>query len=141
MDFAALPLFNILKAKLNYASERQSVLAQNVANADTPGYKAKDVQMPDFAKMMGGMGGQSAQNLPMARTSAGHIAPMSSTGSMKLINRKMTDELNPNGNNVVIEEEMSKIAKNQGDYTTALNLYSKTISMFKTAIGSASGGG
>ena len=57
-----------------------------------------------------------------------------------MIERKLTDELNPNGNNVAIEEEMSKVAANQGEYAMALNLYSKTIAMFKTAIGNSSGG-
>ena len=140
MDFAAIPLFNIMKTKLSFLSERQSLLAQNIANADTPGYKAKDVSAPDFSKILAGTSSQSAQNLPLTVTHAGHILPQMPGGGMKIIERKKTDELNPDGNNVVIEEEMSKIASNQGEYTMALNLYSKTLSMFKTAIGNTSGG-
>ncbi len=130
-----------MKTKLSFLSERQQVLAQNVANADTPGYKAKDIAAPDFSKILAGTQGQSAQNLPMAVTHEGHMMPVTSGGDMKVITRKKTDELNPNGNNVVIEEEMSKVAANQGEYTMALNLYSKTLAMFKTAIGNPSGGG
>lgn len=141
MDFASLPLFNLMKTKLNFLSERQGVLAKNVANADTPGYKARDVETPDFKTLLKGSPGHAAQNLPMAMTHSGHMAMKSPSGGMKPMTRKVTDELNPNGNNVVIEEEMSKVAANQAEYTMAMNLYSKTISMFKTAIGSQGNGG
>ncbi|MBY0408042.1 MAG: flagellar basal body rod protein FlgB [Rickettsiales bacterium] len=133
-----------MKTKLQFLSERQGVLARNIANADTPGYKAQDLKAPDFAKLLKSaparVSGQSAQNLPMAVTHAGHMAPMTAATNMEMIDRPMTDELNPNGNNVVIEEEMSKVASNQGEYTTAMNLYAKTVAMFKTAIGNPSGG-
>jgi len=140
MDFASIPLFNLMKTKLNFLSERQEMLAKNIANADTPNYKAKDVTAPDFSKILAGTQKQSAQNLPMAATHAGHMMAQTQGGGMKIFERKNTDELNPNGNNVAIEEEMSKVAANQGEYAMALNLYSKTIAMFKTAIGSGSGG-
>lgn len=140
MDFASLPLFNVMKMKLNYLSARQEVLAKNIANADTPDYKARDVSAPDFSKVLAGTPGHSAQNLPMATTHTGHIAMSNNHGGVMVIEREKTDELNPNGNNVSIEEEMSKVAANQGQYAMALNIYSKTISMFKTAIGNPSGG-
>ena len=62
-------------------------------------------------------------------------------GNFKVENRKNTDELNPDGGNVVIEEEMAKAGQNQAEYQKVLNLYGKAISMFKTAIGSANAGG
>lgn len=142
MDYTSLPLFNLMKTKLNFLSERQQVLAKNIANADTPGYKAQDIETPDFSTILAGTSGQkTAQNLSMASTHSGHLAGQRMGGELKVIHRKKTDELNPNGNNVVIEEEMAKVAANQGEYTTAMNLYSKTIAMFKTAIGNPSGGG
>jgi flagellar basal-body rod protein FlgB len=141
MDFAAIPLFNIMKNKLNYLSERQSILAQNVANVDTPGYKAQDVEAPDFQKMLRDVSHGPARHLSIATTSARHIMPvMVSPAALKVVDRATTDEMNPNGNNVVVEEEMSKVASNQAEYTKVLNLYGKAISMFKTAIGSSAGG-
>ena len=138
MDFSTIPLFSVLKGKLNYISERQAVLAQNVANADTPGYKAMDIPMPDFKKMAGIGSG----NMKMTITNPGHIAQgAGASGNFAPEKRKSTYELNPNGNNVVIEEEMSKIAANQAEYQKALNLYGKWISMFKTAVGSTNTGG
>lgn len=136
MNFSDISLFGAMKSKLSYLSERQAVLAQNVANADTPGYLAKDVQKPDFKQYMGKTNG----SLPLATTNEKHISAknISSSGS-RTINRDSTYELNPNGNNVVIEEEMAKIADNQMEYQKTLNLYRKTVDMFKTAIGKTNG--
>ncbi len=53
--------------------------------------------------------------------------------------RKNTYETSPTGNNVVIEEEMAKIAENQAEYQKVVSLYGKTISMFKNALGSNGG--
>jgi flagellar basal-body rod protein FlgB len=135
VDFSNLTLFSVMKAKLDYMSERQSVLAQNIANADTPGYRAKDVAAPDFATMAKQMSNPTAQKLPMIVTSPNHITPKTQGSGFTAERSKMTDELNPNGNNVVIEEEMMKVGENQAEYQKVLNLYGKTISMFKTALG------
>ncbi len=136
VDFSTIPLFSVMKSKLGYMSERQSVLAQNIANVDTPNYRAMDVTEPDFKKMVGA----SAQSLSMAVTNKQHMTGSKSNGGThKLELRKKTDELNPIGNNVVIEEEMAKVAMNQAEYQKVLNLYGKTISMFKIAIGRPSG--
>lgn len=144
MDYSQIPLVNLMKLKLNYHSQRQGVLAENVANADTPNYLAKDVTVPDFgkllkeetsqSKMAGGMKG-------LSRTHSGHMNGVGGGNGIETIKRKLTDELNPNGNNVSIEEEMAKVSSNQGEYLKMLNLYAKTISLFKTAIGGGGGNG
>lgn len=133
-----------MKTKLSYISERQALLAENVANADTPDYKARDIQAPDFKKMLKTIntsGGKTIQKLHLATTQGNHIAHgVGPQSDFKTTLRPRTDELNPNGNNVVIEEEMSKVAENQMEYQKVLSLYSKTIGMFKIAIGSPNGG-
>jgi flagellar basal-body rod protein FlgB len=129
-----------MKTKLETLSERQTLLAQNIANADTPGYKAKDVVEPDFKKMVTDASKNSAQKLPMAITNPSHISAHPSAATLKVVNTRTTNELSPNGNNVVIEEEMSKIAANQAEYQKVLNLYSKAVSMFRTAIGNPNTG-
>jgi len=144
MDYSSLPLLNLVKMKLNYHSQRQSLLAQNIANADTPDYKAQDVAMPDFKKLLadskampmrGASGGSSVM-----RTHPSHMAGSTGQQALRIIDRKTTDELNPNGNNVSVEEEMAKVSENQGEYLKMLNLYSKTVAMFKTAIGNPNNG-
>jgi flagellar basal-body rod protein FlgB len=136
MDYTSLPLFSLMKAKLNYTSERQGVLAQNVANADTPDYRAKDLKEPSFGNELA-----KQQGLIMATTSPMHIMPKVQGGSLNVINRDSTYEQSPTGNNVSIEQEMQTVAQNQADYQKTLNLYRKTVSMFKTALGTPNNGG
>ncbi len=121
--------------KLGYMSERSSTLAQNIANADTPGYLAKDIKEPNFKKMLGNSGFGGQRTLPLAVTNSKHIAKNTPAATFRSDKRPNTYELNPNGNNVVLEEEVSKMAMNQADYQKVLNLYSKGVSMFKTALG------
>lgn len=136
MDFMGIPLFNVMKAKLNYISARQSVLAQNIANADTPDYQAKDIKEPDFKTLARTMQTGAAQNLPLTITDAKHVMGSGKMGASYAAGKRPTTyERNPNGNNVVIEEEMMRVSENQAEYQKVLSLYTKTISMFKTAIG------
>ena len=137
MDLNSIPLFEIMKGKLNYHSQRQSILAQNVANADTPGYQAKDLAAPDFKAMAQANSGRLASSaLPIARTNEKHMAGM---GSGKPVytqeKRPSTYERNPNGNNVSLEEEMMLVANNQAEYQKVISLYRKSVEMFKTALG------
>lgn len=137
MNFATIPLFEAMNDKLGYISARQGVLAQNIANADTPNYQAKDIEAPDFKKSLANAGG----GLPLAVTNSRHFAGnTSSSANFQLVKRNSTYELNPSGNNVSIEEEMSKVAENQMEYQKLLNLYRKSVELFKTAIGKPNGG-
>lgn len=141
MDFLNIPLFSIMKSKLTYMSQRQSILAENIANADTPRYKAQDIAEPDFKKMLSTVDGSgSAQRLQMRTTNASHIVSgMGPVTRFQTIDRPFTDELNPNENNVALEEEVAKVGLNQAEYQKVLNLYTKTIGMFKLAIGHQNG--
>jgi flagellar basal-body rod protein FlgB len=134
MDFTDIPIFKAMGSKLGYLSERQSLIAQNIANADTPGYRAQDLEKTDFSKAL------SSQQLAMRKTNKKHLdGAATAAGNYRIINRDSTYELNPTGNNVAIEEEMSKIAENQAEYQKVLNLYRKSTDMFKTAIGKTGG--
>ena len=143
MDFGSIPLFAMMRTKMQYAGARQSVLAENIANADTPGYKAKDIREPDFKSALASA--SAAQKLPralpMTITNAQHMGSgngAAAEGNPAVINRKSTYELNPTGNNVVLEEEMAEMADNQMEYQKILGMYRKTVDMFKTAIGKPS---
>ncbi len=140
MNFSDITLFNVMRSKLGYLAEKQSVLAQNVANVDTPDYRAKDVKEPDFRKLAQSMTQSPAQKLPMTMTSAKHMTmPAQHSATFEIEDRENTYEQNPDGNNVVIEEEMMKAAETQTEYVKVLNLYRKTVDMFKTAIGRPGG--
>ena len=141
VDYSNITLFSIMKTKLAVLSERQSVLAQNIANASTPGYKAKDVTEPDFKALLTHSGTGGATRLQPSLTHAGHISGHAATAGFSVVKRQNTSETNPNGNNVVIEDEMSKIAATQAEYQQTINMYGKMITMFKTAIGNPNSGG
>ena len=140
MDFSGIPLFGVMKAKLGYISGRQAVLAQNVANADTPGYKARDIAQPDFKSIAKNMQRQTAQKLPMRITDAQHVAGKAGASAVFAAQKRPTTyELNPNGNNVVIEEEMMRVSENQAEYQKVTSLYRKSIDLFKIALGRPNG--
>lgn len=137
MNYATLPLMSGMHAKMRYLGERQAVLAQNIANVDTPDYKAKDIKAPDFtAHVM-----RASKNLPMARTNTMHMASAQNMGGIyKMTERKPTYETNPNGNTVSMEEEIQKVAMTAAQYSQMTGLYRKTIEMFRTAAGRPGGG-
>ena len=134
VDISKLPLFQVMQSKLRHDGARQAVLAQNIANVDTPGYKAREVAPPDFGKIVTG---NSA--LSMAVTNPKHMqgntAAAGSGGT--IVKRKTTYELNPIQNNVVIEEEMMHVADTQADYQQTLGIYRKSLNLFNIALGKA----
>ncbi len=136
MNYTDIPLLSLMKQKMNYLSARQGVLAQNIANADTPGFRAQDIKAPDFSAMVQQAGGM----MPLARTDGKHLPGGNANGSaFTPTARAVTFETNPNGNTVTLEEEVQKMAMNQMDYNQTLALYRKTADMFKTAIGRSGG--
>ncbi len=137
MEMDSLSLISALKTKMQWHQARQQILAQNVANADTPDYKAKDLQKPDFSRMTADVARSSnSSNIQVATTNKSHISVSRPSTSSNF--DSMSAEqfgITPEGNEVVLEEEMMKVTSNQLDYQTATSLYSKTIGLFKIALG------
>jgi flagellar basal-body rod protein FlgB len=138
MGMGDFSLLSALKSKMFWHESRQRLLAENVANADTPGYRVRDLAKPDFAQMASAASTGSAKLKPTASvTHAAHF----STSMSPVRNSLMTTttegavEVTPQGNGVVLEEEMMKVTSNQMDYQAAASLYSKTLGLFRTAIG------
>jgi flagellar basal-body rod protein FlgB len=132
MEITDLPLFSMLKQRMTWLNQRQDLLSQNVANADTPKYVARDLKPLDFDQMLGGPG---RSGTAMTTTNVRHIA-LSQSHSGKFEEHETPDqEFNPNGNAVALEVEMIKVSDTQAQYQAAANLYSKAMRMMKTAIG------
>ncbi len=129
MQFADLPLVGMLKQRMSWHQERQSVLAQNVANADTPNYRARDLKEPSF----GAMASSAAAGVQLATTSPMHLGP--SGGRAQEPEKAKTYEITPEGNAVVLEEEVMRVSQNVMDYQMVSQLYSRGLGMLKTAIG------
>ena len=129
MGVVDLPLLNQIKGRLGWLDERQRVIAQNVANSDTPGYVARDLTAPkDFAAAMRGQGGP----LQMARTSAAHIAPAGPVARYQT-NDAPDSETTLDGNSVVVEEQMLKMAESRMAYDVAIGFYQKSLQMIRMA--------
>jgi flagellar basal-body rod protein FlgB len=124
-----LPLFSTLRERLSWHEARQRVLAENVANADTPGFRARDLApfQPAAAR--------SAPMAPgLARTNPQHLGP-SARDAAPDPNRRGPFEIRPQGNAVTLEEEMMKVAQNQMDHQAAVTLYQRSVGLIKTALG------
>ena len=132
MSINDLPVLSALRTKMQWHQERQRVLSENVANADTPNFKPRDLVEPKLdstGAVTGSMG-----PLAMLRTSAAHIGPSGASESFDQ-NKKVGFQTRPAGNAVSLEEEMLKVSANQMDYAAATSLYSKSLQLLKTAIG------
>ncbi len=135
MSLGKLQLFQQFSQRMRWLSERQQVLTQNIANADTPGYLAKDVKPLSFKDMMTGAG--SSGSLQMVSTNAAHLAGVSATAerTAKVENVRNPTEISNTGNTVSIEDETRKAAENNMDYQLVTNLYKKQVGLLMTAIG------
>jgi flagellar basal-body rod protein FlgB len=130
MAISDLPIFSMLRTRMNWHQERQRLLAENVANAETPGYRARDLTPLDFGKQVEQAGAQ----LQLALTSPAHLTGVGGAGHFAT-DRAAKYDVRPAGNSVNLEDEMMKVAANQMDHQAAISLYSRSMGLLKTAIG------
>lgn len=132
MAIGDLPLLAALKGKMRFDQARQKVLAQNVANADTPGYSPRDLKAVDFSK---DLGRTTHSSVTMSATRPGHFS-LSMGGNDGFEAQKTQGfETTPSGNGVTLEDEMMKVTSNQMDYRAVTALYTRSLQLIKTAIG------
>lgn len=127
-----IPLLTVLRAKMHWHQDRQQLLAQNVANADSPSYRPFDLVPPDFSPMAG----IGPMRVALARTDPAHlVASGLDDAAWHDRNHQGDYELRPSGNAVNLEGEMMKVAENQMDYQAATTLYTHSLNLLKTALG------
>jgi flagellar basal-body rod protein FlgB len=129
MPISDIPILSMLRTKLHWSQERQRLLAQNVANADTPEFKPSDLAPPDF-----GAGPSGVAPVTLLRTSPAHLASSDSAAAFDT-EHGGPFEIVPTGNAVSLEDEMLKVASNQMDFQAATALYTRGLGLIKTAIG------
>ena len=118
-------LFDLAERRLAWIDQRQALLAQNIANADSPGYAAKDLQ--PFAQSL-------ARALPqLAVTDPHHLAGLSAAARADPTQRPA--ERAPDGNAVAIDDQLAKIADTDNAQSLVTNLYHTYLGLFRTAIG------
>ena len=125
MSNDGMGMFDLAEKRLAWIDKRQGLLAQNIANANTPGYVAKDLQ--PFAKTL-------ARALPdLAMTNPAHLTGTSSVG--RTDPTILPSERAPDGNAVSIEDQLTKVADTDGAQALVTNLYKKYLGLYRIALG------
>lgn len=114
--------FKVLHRLLEATGARQKVISSNIANSDTPGYKAKDVKFGDLV----------GKQMKMSKTDPKHMSSENSAGV------NFTVEETPSwgdSNNVELNVEVAKMTENALTHEAAIRLLTTKIKMFRSAIG------
>ncbi len=116
-----------LENSLKYSTIKQKAIAQNIANVDTPNYKAKEVLKPSF---------QSELQFAMRanRTDARHLEFTNSSGARAAVVTRPNSQYNHNGNSVDIDKEMAELAENQIYYNALIERLNGKFNTLKTVI-------
>ncbi len=117
-------LFDLLESKLSWISARQHVVAQNISNADTPGYRPKDLS--PFSAML------DQFNVAPVQTNPLHLAGYAPSGTA---HQQALTERAPDGNAVGLEDQLTKVADNENMQAVTGNLWKTYMGMFMTALG------
>ncbi|MGR3711996.1 MAG: FlgB family protein [Shimia sp.] len=124
--FKSLEIFKVSHEMASHAATRQAVVAENMANADTPGYEARDIT--PFKEIYRSEGSGTA----MRATREGHMG-----GSFETSATSYNSEVSiaPNGNSVSLEEEMMKSVEVKRQHDRALAIYKHSLDVIRTTIG------
>jgi flagellar basal-body rod protein FlgB len=132
MTLDDIPLFATLRSRLGYLADRQQVIAQNVANTDTPGFTPSDLKPFTLPNAPGAAG--ALPPITPTLTSPMHIAGNAPAGRLKAKPVLSPDsETTLDGNSVVLEEEMMRMSQARMDYDTAISFYQQSITMIQQA--------
>lgn len=134
MAISDIGLFKALGVRMDYLDHRQKIIAQNVANADTPDYRPEDLTPLNFGAVLKNLGVEGA-GVRLETTRPGHMPMPGTVTGGKEGEQKLTYEVAPAENAVVLEEQMLKAARTGMDYAMVASLYQKNVGMIRTALG------
>lgn len=126
--FDRLEMFRLSGAMAEHARQRQTVAAANLAQADTPGYRARAVA--GFAETVGAEGSGA---LAMRATRPGHLSGASEPGAARVF--EASSPASPDGNTVSIETEMAQAARARGEHDRALGIYRSGLTILRASLG------
>lgn len=126
-------IFGMLKSRLTYLADRQQVIAQNVANSDTPNFTPKDLKAFTLPGHGGAAGALGLAPVTPTLTSPMHLtAPTATAASAEPVDSP-DSETTLNGNSVVLEDEMMKMTQARMDYDAAVTFYQQSMQLLTTA--------
>lgn len=131
MDIGKIGYFAQLTQRMGLLNDRQRLLAENVANATTPRFVPRDVDLraAERAAARGGAGG----GVRVAQTDPNHLGGSRSASASARVVTKPDSETTLDGNAVVLEEQMIRVAETRLQFETAIGLYQKGLQMMRTA--------
>ena len=130
MEKTQTPLLGLLAKRLDWLSNRQSVISANIANVNTTGYVPRDLKPESFGAALHATKPAGT----MLTTAPNHLKgtlASNVSGSVKANGYEAV----PTGNSVIMDEQLAKLAQTQMDYSTITNLYRKSAGMLRLAIG------
>lgn len=125
--FEKLDILRMAQGLAAYSADRQAMVAQNVANSDTPGYRARDLK--NFTDVY-----SSNDELRLRETRAGHLQsnhPVTDTAHII----DAGGQASPNGNNVSLETEMVRAVEVKRGHDMALAVYRTSLDLMRTSLG------
>lgn len=129
MDIGGLGMIGQIKGRMQWHHARQNVLAQNVANVDTPGYRGRVFQAFKLDNPM-----DRQLGMKPVQTRSGHMQIAGSFTDGPRSSKVTGYETTPYRNSVTAEQEMLKVTQNQLDYQIATTVYQRNIGLLKMAI-------
>jgi len=120
-----LAVLDLASSMARHAAERHKLIAENVANADTPGYRARDVE--DFSRLVN-------DTFTPRATRPGHAGVSGATvRDVGIYEPKLPAE--PNGNTVNLEDQTLRAVESQGQHRLAMTVYDKTLDLLRLGLG------
>lgn len=128
-------LFGMMGEKMSWLTQRQRVVSTNIANADTPGYRTREMNELKFRDTLGAQ----EVKVRLAQTHGAHYQTSKQEGEYRSHNERRPYETSPAGNGVVLEEQMMKLTQTQADFNLSSGLFKKYHNMYKIALGRSGG--
>ncbi|KAA2315568.1 FlgB family protein [Pseudooceanicola sediminis] len=127
--FENLQIFRMSESMARHAGQRQTVIAENMANADTPGFKARDI-LP-FPETLN----RTAPGFAARATRASHLNGSAGDQGAYESFRDRNMWTSPNGNSVSLEQQVLKSVEVQQEHSRALSIYRSALTIMRTSIG------
>lgn len=126
MNLDSIRVLALIERSIGWLGRNHDVLAQNIANADTPGYRARELKPLDFASLV--------RPVEVALTAPAHLRPGRAPAGAEVRENREPYEVSSTGNSVSLEEQAVKIASNATSYQLAITLYGKSVALLRAAI-------
>ena len=133
MDLANTPFFGLLRQRLDQLSQRQQLIAENIANASTPGYRPRDLDTAAFERMLSSQASGGGGGITLARTNSGHMGAGGAPHGGAAVITRDDSETTIDGNAVVLEEQMARAAETRMQFETGIALYQKGLELMRMA--------